>query len=75
MPKQRNRNLAGIMLAAGLTLALYSFLYRDNPLFKFAEHVFMGVGIGIGTVEAWYGVFKPKLVDRLLEEHHIDSFA
>ena len=29
----------GIIVAAGMTLALYSFLYKDNPLFKFAEHV------------------------------------
>jgi hypothetical protein len=31
---------------AFFTLALYSFLYRDNPVFKFAEHVFAGLSAG-----------------------------
>ncbi len=63
----------GIWLSIFLTFSILSFLYEDNPVYKLAEHVFMGVGIGIGTVEAWYGVFKPKLVDRLLEEQHLWS--
>src|SRR3972149_3076769 len=29
-------------VAAGLTLAILSFLYRDNPAFKVAEHLFIG---------------------------------
>ena len=28
---------------AGITLSLYSFLYKDNPLFKFAENLYVGV--------------------------------
>ena len=31
---------------AFFTLALYSFLYRDNPVFKLAEHVFAGLSAG-----------------------------
>lgn len=31
---------------AFFTLALYSFLYRDNPFFKLAEHVFAGLSAG-----------------------------
>ena len=27
----------GVITAAGLTVSLYSFLYRDNPLFKLAS--------------------------------------
>jgi len=38
--------ILGIMVAAGLTLAMYSFLYKDNPLFKFAEHLFLGISVG-----------------------------
>ena len=33
----------GVVVAAGLTLALYSFLYKDNPFFKMAENLFVGV--------------------------------
>ncbi len=60
----------GVWLSIFLTFSILSFLYEDNPFYKLAEHIFMGVGIAIGTVEAWYGVFKPKLLDRLLEEQH-----
>ena len=46
----------GIIVAAGMTLALYSFLYKDNPLFKFAEHVFVGVAAAY--------MFRPVLGTR-----------
>ncbi|MBT5714752.1 hypothetical protein HOI71_27140, partial [Candidatus Poribacteria bacterium] len=39
----------GIWIAAALTLCLYSFLYRDNPFYKFAEHLFVGVAQGYIT--------------------------
>jgi len=32
-----------ITFAAFLTLAIFSFLYKDNPYYKFAEHLFVGV--------------------------------
>jgi hypothetical protein len=30
----------GISVAAFFTLSLYSFLYKDNPFYKLAEHIF-----------------------------------
>jgi len=33
----------GVWIAAFCTLAVYSFLYGDNPVFKFAEHAFVGL--------------------------------
>src|SRR5687768_15727459 len=38
--------LLGRWAAALLTLAIFSFLFSDNPLFKLAEHIFIGVGTG-----------------------------
>jgi hypothetical protein len=32
-----------VTLSAFLTLSILSFLYRDNPFYKFAEHLFVGV--------------------------------
>ncbi|MCY3765565.1 MAG: hypothetical protein OXH06_09075 [Gemmatimonadetes bacterium] len=54
----------GIILAAGITLALYSFLYRDNPLFKLAEHLYVGVVAAYELALVWYqsillDVFNP----------------
>jgi len=36
----------GIWVAALLTLAIYSFLYKDNPFYKIAEHLYVGVSTG-----------------------------
>ncbi len=44
----------GIILAAGVTLALYSFLYRDNSLFKLAEHLYVGVVAAYELAVVWY---------------------
>lgn len=52
----------GIILAAGLTLALYSFLYQDNPLFKSAEHIFVGVSAAYSTAQIWYLVLLTDVV-------------
>ena len=38
----------GIWIAAFLTLCIYSFLYRDNPFYRFAEHLFVGMTVGYG---------------------------
>lgn len=57
------RERLGILVAAGLTLIMYSFLYRDNPLFKIAENLYVGVGLGYSAIEVWYEALKTELVD------------
>jgi hypothetical protein len=51
----------GIMIGAGLTLAMYSFLYKDNPVFKFAEHLYIGVSVGYFILIAVYDTLMPNL--------------
>jgi len=51
----------GIWIAAGLTLCIYSFLYKDNPFYKFAEHLFVGVSAGYTIAITWH-----KVVTRLI---------
>ena len=37
-----------------LTLCIFSFLYKDNPFYKAAEHIFVGVSAGyIFTITFW----------------------
>ena len=52
----------GIITAAGMTLALYSFLYKDNPLFKFAEHVFVGVAAAYIFGQYWYPTIYGEII-------------
>ena len=58
--------LIGIWLGAMLTLSLYSFLYRDNPFYKFTEHLFVGMSAGYWVIYNIYNVLKPNLWDRLV---------
>ncbi|MBI3077509.1 MAG: hypothetical protein HYY85_11105 [Deltaproteobacteria bacterium] len=52
--------MLGAWLATGLTLFMYSFLYRDNPLFKLGEHLYVGVSIGYTIVRLHYDVMEKK---------------
>ncbi len=39
-------DIFGASLAAALVIWIYSFAYRDNVLYKFAEHLFVGTAAG-----------------------------
>ncbi len=43
----------GAWVATWLTLFIFTFLYKDNPLFKLAEHVYVGVSVGYIIVKTW----------------------
>ncbi|HHW17824.1 MAG TPA: hypothetical protein GXX30_02850 [Firmicutes bacterium] len=51
----------GIWVAAILTLAVYSFLYRENVLYRTAEHIFVGVAAGHGVIVAVDSYLRPTL--------------
>ena len=51
--------LIGTWVAALLTLCIFSFLYRDNPFYRFAEHLFVGVSVGYGIVLTIHQGFIP----------------
>jgi hypothetical protein len=55
----------GIWIAVALTLCVYSFLYKDNPFFKFAEHLFVGVSVGSLLAIAFHTNFLPYIYDPL----------
>ncbi len=48
----------GIWLAAFFTLAIYSFLYGDNPVYRFAEHAFVGLGAAHMAVMGWESMYQ-----------------
>jgi hypothetical protein len=55
----------GAWVAVGLTLFIYSFLYKDNPLFKLGEHLYVGISIGYSVVIVWYTVFVRLVLEEL----------
>lgn len=48
-------------IAGLLTLAIFSFLYRDNPIYKSAEYLFVGVSAGWFFSQQVHNVFLPSL--------------
>jgi hypothetical protein len=54
-----------LWVGALLTLMIFSFLYRDNPFYKFAEHLFVGVSAAYWMVVAFWTTFIPNLLGRL----------
>lgn len=59
--------ILGIWIAAFLTLCIYSVLYRDNPFYRFAEHLFVGISVGYGIVIAFHQGFLPLAWEPLSE--------
>lgn len=60
-------DIAGAWVSIFLTLCIFSFLYADNPVYKLAEHLFLGVSIGISVIEIYNGVFRPNLINKLAD--------
>ena len=54
-------NTVGVWVAAIVNLAIWSYLFRDNPIYRIAEHLYIGVAaghalvMGVGSIKslAW----------------------
>jgi len=55
-------------LAALLTLAALSFLYKDNPFFRFAENLFAGVSLGYYVGIVLNQTLEPNLFTPMRED-------
>ena len=58
----------GAWIATGLTLFIFSFLYKDNPLFKLAEHLYVGVSVGYTIVKAYDTVIVHLILKPIFEQ-------
>jgi len=61
--------LIGVWCIVLLTLSIFSYLYGDNPFYKAAEHIFVGVSAGyVFTITFWDTIW-PNLFGRLFPEY------
>jgi len=58
----------GTLTAAILTLFIFSFLYRDNPFYKFAEHLLVGISVGYFLAISIDNVLLPKIAEPLFQQ-------
>lgn len=54
-----------IWVGAFFTLCILSFLYDDNPFYKFAEHVFVGVSAAYWMAVGFWTIIVPNLLGKL----------
>ncbi len=55
-----------IWIIAFFTLALFSFLYKDNPFYRLAENIFAGLTTGYQVSLIWDTVIIQKLWDPMM---------
>ena len=55
-----------IWVGAFITLCCFSFLIKDNPFYRFAEHLFVGVSAGYYfSMISFHQVLKPNLLAKV----------
>ena len=53
--------LLSALIGLTLTLMVFSYLIGDNPLFRIAVYLFIGVASGYAAAVVWHSVLVPKL--------------
>ncbi len=62
-----------VWIGAFLTFCVFSFLYRDNPFYRFGEHLFVGVSNGWSLSFMYSRVILPVMVEPFGEACRIAS--
>lgn len=58
-------DMIGMWIGVCLSMFIFSFLYKDNPLYKLAEHIFVGVSAGYWMCIGYWQVLYPNLIQKL----------
>lgn len=58
--------LISALVGLFLTLMVFSYLIGDNPLFRIAVYLFIGVASGYAATIVWHYVLVPKLLQPLM---------
>ena len=62
-------DMIGVWLLVLMTLCILSYLYGDNPFYKIAEHIFVGVSAGYIFALTWWDQIWPNLFGRLFPNY------
>lgn len=60
-------DLVGMLLGFALTVMVFSYILGDNPFFRFALYVFVGVASGYAAVLVFYDVILYQLILPLVD--------
>lgn len=57
------------LVGAFFTLAIFSFLYKDNPFYQMSEQLLVGISLGYGLVLSYERAFIPFLWQPIVLKH------
>jgi len=57
-----------VWISSLLTLFIFSFIFKDNPFYRFAEHLFVGTSAGYFIALQYHNVVYPNLIVPLFKE-------
>lgn len=63
-------DMVGTWIAVGLTLMMFSFIYRDNPAFKLGEHLYLGISVGYYVNIQYWSVIYPLVIQEMNQHHN-----
>jgi hypothetical protein len=54
-------------ITAGIsTIAIFSFLIKENPFYRFFEHIFIGIATGLGLIQGIRYFLWPQILNPML---------
>jgi len=59
-----------LTIAGFLTLCIFSFLYKDNPFYRLAEHIYAGLSAGYYVGLIWRSVILQQLWIPITQDNH-----
>ena len=62
-------NVIGVWIGAFFTLAIFSFLFKDNPVYRLAESIYVGLALGFGFAVSIQNVFIPRVWIPIFHNH------
>ena len=60
--------ILGLYLGAFFTFCIFSFLYKDNPFYKLAEQIFVGLSAAYWVIYIIYNTLLPNLFTKLFTD-------
>lgn len=58
----------GLFLGGLMTLGILSILYKENPIYRFCEHVFVGAAAAHGLVTTYANTIKPGIQVNMMQK-------
>ncbi|MDZ4122231.1 MAG: hypothetical protein U1C33_07395 [Candidatus Cloacimonadaceae bacterium] len=58
------------LVGAFFTLCIFSFLYKDNPLYQMSEQLLVGISLAYGVVIVFNRIFVPYVYQPIVLKHN-----